>query len=166
MSEARLGQDSESHRGSSDEGNSIRMEENPTRQAGTRNFVQPPEQAEPLRAAPNVPNAQNPQVECLLTAKELFDQLVTKTKRDQLNVQKASARPPSNSSITPTVLNKDPRQTQSGNRGRGRGSHSNASTRQESRAPARNYHLRGRECSDDIAGTTKLNLNPANTLMI
>ncbi|KAL4317799.1 hypothetical protein GQ457_18G010350 [Hibiscus cannabinus] len=60
------------------------------------------------------------------------------------NVQKASARPPANSSITPTVQNKDPRQAQSGNQGRGRGSHSNASTRQESRAPARNFHLRGR----------------------
>ncbi|KAL4295572.1 hypothetical protein GQ457_12G012650 [Hibiscus cannabinus] len=73
MSEARLGRDSESHRGSSDEGDSIRMEENPTRQAGPRNLVQPPEQAEPLRAAPNVPNAQNPQVECLLSVKELFE---------------------------------------------------------------------------------------------
>ncbi|KAK8694825.1 hypothetical protein V6N13_072369 [Hibiscus sabdariffa] len=68
------------------------------------------------------------------------------------NVQKVSSRPPANSSITPTVRNKDPRQTQNGNRGRGRGSHSNASTRQDSRAPARNYHLRGRECSDGIAG--------------
>ncbi|KAK8555336.1 hypothetical protein V6N13_037310 [Hibiscus sabdariffa] len=56
MSEARLGRDSESHQGSSNEGDS---------------------------AAPNVPNAQNPQVECLLSVKELFDQLVTTIKRDQ-----------------------------------------------------------------------------------
>ncbi|KAK8670029.1 hypothetical protein V6N13_104795 [Hibiscus sabdariffa] len=53
MSEARSGRDSESH------------------------------QVEPPRVAPNAPNAQNPQVECLLSVKELFDQLVTTIKRDQ-----------------------------------------------------------------------------------
>ncbi|KAL4319568.1 hypothetical protein GQ457_18G013180 [Hibiscus cannabinus] len=83
MSEARIGRDSGSHRGSSNEEDSIRMEENPTRQAGPRNSVQSPEQTEPPREAPNVLNVQNPQVECLLTVKELFDQLVTTIKRDQ-----------------------------------------------------------------------------------
>ncbi|KAK8574320.1 hypothetical protein V6N13_016121 [Hibiscus sabdariffa] len=33
--------------------------------------------------APNLPNAQNQQVECIITVKELFDQLVTTIKRDQ-----------------------------------------------------------------------------------
>ncbi|KAL4274096.1 hypothetical protein GQ457_13G014580 [Hibiscus cannabinus] len=83
MSEARLGRHSESHQDSSNEGDSVRMEDNPTRQAKSRNPVQSPEQTEPPREALNVQNAQNPQVECLLSVKELFDQLVTTIKRDQ-----------------------------------------------------------------------------------
>ncbi|KAK8544332.1 hypothetical protein V6N13_100561 [Hibiscus sabdariffa] len=63
MSEARLGRDSESHRGSSNEGDSVGMKVNPTRQVGPRNPVQPLEQVEPPWATPNIPNAQNPQVE-------------------------------------------------------------------------------------------------------
>ncbi|KAK8694826.1 hypothetical protein V6N13_072370 [Hibiscus sabdariffa] len=83
MPETRLDRDSESYRDSSNKGDSVRMEDNPTRQAGPRNPIQSPEQTEPHREAPNFPNAQNLQVECLLSVKELFDQLVTTIKRDQ-----------------------------------------------------------------------------------
>ncbi|KAL4319326.1 hypothetical protein GQ457_18G010190 [Hibiscus cannabinus] len=83
MSEARLGRDSESHRDSSNERDSVGMEDNLTKQAKPRNPIQPLEQVEPPQEAPNVPIAQNPQVECLLSVKELFDQLVTTIKWDQ-----------------------------------------------------------------------------------
>ncbi|KAK8665470.1 hypothetical protein V6N13_005637 [Hibiscus sabdariffa] len=72
----RLAQDHESPRGSSTEGDSVRMEQNHPRQEN------PVGQAEPPRAAPEAPNAQNTQVECLLSMKEMFDQLVTTLRRE------------------------------------------------------------------------------------
>ncbi|KAK8597344.1 hypothetical protein V6N12_065814 [Hibiscus sabdariffa] len=67
-----------------------------------------------------------------------------------------------------TTKNKGPKQAQSAVQGRGKGSHSNAQTHQESRAPARMYHIRGREdeeSPDVIAGTVELNSHPAYALI-
>ncbi|KAK8715586.1 hypothetical protein V6N13_042917 [Hibiscus sabdariffa] len=61
------------------------------------------------------------------------------------NANQASTRPLVHSSATTINKNKSPKQAQSKVQGRGKGSHSNASTHQESRAPARMYHVRGRE---------------------
>ncbi|KAK9044633.1 hypothetical protein V6N11_058528 [Hibiscus sabdariffa] len=71
------------------------------------------------------------------------------------NANHASTRPLVHSSATPVNKNKSPKQAQSTVQGRGKGSHSNAPTHQESRAPARMYHIRGREdeeSPDIIAG--------------
>ncbi|KAL4362887.1 hypothetical protein GQ457_04G023120 [Hibiscus cannabinus] len=76
------------------------------------------------------------------------------------NADKSYARPPGNANITPSNRNKVPKQAQSGGPGKGKASHSNAQTHQESRAPARMYHVRGREdeeSPDVIAGTVELN---------
>ncbi|KAL4313013.1 hypothetical protein GQ457_01G017930 [Hibiscus cannabinus] len=75
MFETRLAQDHESPRGSSNEGDSVRMEANPPRKG---NLV------EQVESPPVALNAQNPQVECLLNMKEMFDQLVTTLKREPL----------------------------------------------------------------------------------
>ncbi|KAL4285522.1 hypothetical protein GQ457_16G022350 [Hibiscus cannabinus] len=84
----RLAQDNESPRGSSNEGDSVRMEQNPHRQ---ENLV---DQAEPPTAAPN---AQNPQVECLLSLTEMIDQSVTTLKQEHLVVPTVAT--PSQASI-------------------------------------------------------------------
>ncbi|KAL4323466.1 hypothetical protein GQ457_11G031250 [Hibiscus cannabinus] len=76
------------------------------------------------------------------------------------NAKQASTRPLVHLSATPISKNKGPRQAQSVIQGRGKGSHSNAQTHQKSRAPARMYHLRGREdeeSSNFIASTVELN---------
>ncbi|KAK8694914.1 hypothetical protein V6N13_072458 [Hibiscus sabdariffa] len=84
------------------------------------------------------------------------------------NANKSYARPPGNANITPTNHNKVPKQAQSGIPGKGKASHSNAPTHQESRAPARMYHVRGREdeeSPDVIAGTVELNSQSAYALI-
>ncbi|KAK8582316.1 hypothetical protein V6N13_032071 [Hibiscus sabdariffa] len=52
------------------------------------------------------------------------------------NADKSFARPPINTSITPSNRNKAPKQAQSGAQGKSKASHSSAQTHQESRAPA------------------------------
>ncbi|KAK9045727.1 hypothetical protein V6N11_051635 [Hibiscus sabdariffa] len=59
------------------------------------------------------------------------------------NADKSFARPPVNTSITPSNRNKAPKQAQSGIQGKGKASHSNAQTHHESQATARMYHVRG-----------------------
>ncbi|KAK8985770.1 hypothetical protein V6N11_021623 [Hibiscus sabdariffa] len=84
------------------------------------------------------------------------------------NANQTSTRPPVHSSSTPVSKNKGPKQAQSAVQGRGKGSHSNAQTHQESRAPARMYHVHGREykeSSDVIAGTIELNSYSAYALI-
>ncbi|KAL4291172.1 hypothetical protein GQ457_14G014520 [Hibiscus cannabinus] len=77
--------------------------------------------------------------------------------RQQAN--QASTLPHVHSSTTQANKIKSPKQAQSVVHGRGKVSHSNAQTHQESRAPARMYHVKGREdeeSSDVIAGTVEL----------
>ncbi|KAL4387579.1 hypothetical protein GQ457_09G000020 [Hibiscus cannabinus] len=100
MSETRLAQNSSS-RGSSTEGHSAGMEGNLPRQAEPHAPVQPqelvqpqnPEQPpEPVQAPPNPFDVQNVQRECLLSKKEMFDQLVSNLKQDR-HVAQAVAAP-------------------------------------------------------------------------
>ncbi|KAK8700607.1 hypothetical protein V6N13_018998 [Hibiscus sabdariffa] len=70
---------------------------------------------------------------------------VNSTGNLEKNANQASTRPPVHSSATPVSKNKGPKQAQSAVQGRGKGSHSNAQTHQESRAPARMYHVKGGE---------------------
>ncbi|KAK8534702.1 hypothetical protein V6N12_057346 [Hibiscus sabdariffa] len=79
MSETRLGRDNERPQGSSIEGESVRMEQNPPRQNN------PEGQAEPLRVAPEAPIAQNPlnpSMDYLLSMKEMFEQLTASLKKE------------------------------------------------------------------------------------
>ncbi|KAK8512377.1 hypothetical protein V6N12_037377 [Hibiscus sabdariffa] len=83
-------------------------------------------------------------------------------------VNKSYVRPPGNANITPSNHNKVPKQAQSRVPGRGKASHSHAQTHQESRAPTRMYHVRGREdeeSPDVIAGTVELNSQSAYALI-
>ncbi|KAL4340738.1 hypothetical protein GQ457_08G035780 [Hibiscus cannabinus] len=85
MFETHLARNSSS-RGSSTEGDSVGMEENLLRQTEPqapvqpRNPVQPPE---PVQAAQNPPDVQTVQRECLMSVKEMFDQLVSNLKQEQ-----------------------------------------------------------------------------------
>ncbi|KAK8582359.1 hypothetical protein V6N13_032113 [Hibiscus sabdariffa] len=60
-------------------------------------------------------------------------------------VVQASTQPPVHPNVTPISKSKGPKQAQSTVQGRGKASHSNAQTHQESRAPARMYPIHGRE---------------------
>ncbi|KAK8582358.1 hypothetical protein V6N13_032112 [Hibiscus sabdariffa] len=99
MSETWLAQNSSS-RGSSTGGDSVGMEGNLPRQAEPQAPIQPqepkqplnPEQhPEPAQAPLNPPDVQTVQRECLLSMKEMFDQLVSNLKQDQLVVQAVTA---------------------------------------------------------------------------
>ncbi|KAL4289748.1 hypothetical protein GQ457_14G019760 [Hibiscus cannabinus] len=85
MSETHLARNSSS-RGSSTEGDSVGMEENLLRQTEPqapvqpRNPVQPPE---PVQTTHNPPDVQTVQRECLMSMKEMFDQLVSNLKQEQ-----------------------------------------------------------------------------------
>ncbi|GMI67673.1 hypothetical protein HRI_000436600 [Hibiscus trionum] len=75
---------------------------------------------------------------------------------------------PANQSSVPSSRGKHPRQVQSNNPGKGKAAQSKATTYQESRAPARVYHIRGKEeeeSPDVIAGTVELNLKPIYALI-
>ncbi|KAK9033559.1 hypothetical protein V6N11_049746 [Hibiscus sabdariffa] len=99
MSETQLAQNSSS-RGSSMGGDSLEMEGNLPRLAEPQAPVQPqeplqplnPEQhPEPAQAPLNPPDVQTIQRECLLSMKEMFDQLVSNLKQDQAVVQAVTA---------------------------------------------------------------------------
>ncbi|KAL4362854.1 hypothetical protein GQ457_04G023190 [Hibiscus cannabinus] len=85
MSETHLARNSSS-RGSSSEGDSVGMKENLLRQTEPQapvqpqNPVQPPE---PVQATQNPPDVQTVQRECLMSMKEMFDQLVPNLKLEQ-----------------------------------------------------------------------------------
>ena len=81
---------------------------------------------------------------------------------------RVSARPSIQSGSGPSNRGRGPRQAHSGSQGKGKGQQSNAPTYQESRAPARVYHIRGKdeeESPDVIAGTVDLNSVPTYTLI-
>ncbi|KAL4319521.1 hypothetical protein GQ457_18G008970 [Hibiscus cannabinus] len=94
MFETLLAQDCSS-RGSSTNGDSVKMEGNLLRQDEPQEpikpqiLVQPPE---PTQAPQNAPNVQIVQRECLLSMKEMFDQFVTNLRQGQL-VNQAVAAP-------------------------------------------------------------------------
>ncbi|KAK8538781.1 hypothetical protein V6N12_034489 [Hibiscus sabdariffa] len=74
------------------------------------------------------------------------------------NANQASTQPPVHPNTIKVNKIKSPKQAQSMVQGRGKASHSNAQTHQESRAPARIYHVKGREDEeslDVIAGTVE-----------
>ncbi|KAK8578798.1 hypothetical protein V6N12_069142 [Hibiscus sabdariffa] len=83
-------------------------------------------------------------------------------------VVQASTRPLVHPSTTQVNKIKSPKQAQLVVQGRGKASHSNAQTHQESRAPARMYHVKGREeeeSPDAIVGTVELNSHSAYALI-
>ncbi|KAK8519605.1 hypothetical protein V6N12_025638 [Hibiscus sabdariffa] len=88
MSETRLARDDESPRGSSNEGDSVGMRINPPKQAEPRDPVQP---REPTQAQQNPPKIQVVQRECLVSMKEMFDQLVSNLKQDHPIAQVTAA---------------------------------------------------------------------------
>ncbi|KAK8500858.1 hypothetical protein V6N12_076212 [Hibiscus sabdariffa] len=84
------------------------------------------------------------------------------------NANQASTRPSMPVSTSPVSKNRGPKQAQSAVQGRGKASDSNAQTHQESRAPARMYHVRGREdeeSPDMITGTVEFNSHSAYALI-
>ncbi|KAL4364176.1 hypothetical protein GQ457_04G021800 [Hibiscus cannabinus] len=99
MSETRFAQNSSSQ-GSSTKGDTVGMEGNLPRQVEPQAPVQPqepvqprnPEQPpKPLQSPPNPPDVQNVQRECLLSMKEMFDQLVSNLKQDRPVAQLVAA---------------------------------------------------------------------------
>ncbi|KAK8708452.1 hypothetical protein V6N13_059492 [Hibiscus sabdariffa] len=79
MTKTRLAQDHASQHGSSTEGESLRMKQNPPQQ------VNPQGQVEPFRGAPQAPNAQNlqnVQQDYLLSMKEMFEQLTASLRKE------------------------------------------------------------------------------------
>ncbi|KAK8708585.1 hypothetical protein V6N13_059623 [Hibiscus sabdariffa] len=84
------------------------------------------------------------------------------------NANQACTRPPVHLNTTQVSKIKSPKQAQSVVQSRGKASHSNAQSHQESRAPARMYHVRGRddeESPDVITGTVELNSQSAYALI-
>ncbi|KAL4367740.1 hypothetical protein GQ457_05G026500 [Hibiscus cannabinus] len=83
MSETRIVRDN-SPRGSSTEEDSVRMGINPQRQAEPRDPIQP---REPPQAQQNPPLIQAVQRECLMSMKQMIDQLVSNLKQDHTVAQ-------------------------------------------------------------------------------
>ncbi|KAK8600792.1 hypothetical protein V6N12_050640 [Hibiscus sabdariffa] len=85
------------------------------------------------------------------------------------NPNKVPARTPTNVSNAPSNRNRGPHLANSGNQSRGKGiGLQSATTAQESPAPARAYHIKGREdeeSPDFIAGTIEVNSSPAYALI-